>query len=321
LFIYIIRRIGFLVLTLVITSLLIFLISQVIPGDVCRVILGREAGDAALQNCRVELGFVNEAGQVVPAGIRYITWLGDFIQGEWGVSFATGEEIQPWVMGRLRNSLMLTVLVLLVSVPLATFLGVVAGLNEGRLIDTVISIGSLSVVGLPEFITGVILINLVAFQIDFIPANSSIPVDASFREAFPSLILPTITATLVLLAYITRLTRAGVIEELKQNYVRTAELKGLPRAKVLTKHVLRNALMPTIKVIGISIVCLICCFVFIENFFNYPGLGLLMVFAIDRRDLPTLQACVMISVIGFALANLFADLLYAALNPRIRISE
>jgi peptide/nickel transport system permease protein len=320
-FVYIVRRIGFLILTLVITSLLIFLISQVIPGDVCRVILGREAGEAALQNCRVELGFMDENGQAIPAGIRYIAWLGDFIQGNWGVSFATGEEIQPWVMGRLRNSLRLTVLVLLVSVPLATFLGVMAGLNEGRLIDTVISVGSLSVVGLPEFITGVLLINLVAFQIDFIPANSSIPVDASFRDALPSLILPAITATLVLLAYITRLTRAGVIEELKQNYVRTAELKGLSRAQVLSKHVLRNALMPTITVIGISIGWLISGLVVIENVFNYPGLGRLMVFAIDRRDLPTLQACVMISVIGFALANLIADLLYAALNPRIRIID
>jgi len=250
-------------------------------------------------NCRVELGFVDENSQAIPASIRYIAWLGDFIQGNWGVSFATGEEIQPWVIGRLRNSLMLTVLVLLVSVPLATFLGVMAGLNEGRLIDTVISVGSLSVVGLPEFITGVLLINLVAFQIDFIPANSSIPVDASFRDALPSLILPAITATLVLLAYITRLTRAGVI----------------------SKHVLRNALMPTITVIGISIGWLISGLVVIENVFNYPGLGRLMVFAIDRRDLPTLQACVMISVIGFALANLIADLLYAALNPRIRIND
>jgi peptide/nickel transport system permease protein len=123
------------------------------------------------------------------------------------------------------------------------------------------------------------------------------------------------------LAYITRLTRAGVIEELKQNYVRTAELKGLSRAQVLSKHVLRNALMPTITVIGISIGWLISGLVVIENVFNYPGLGRLMVFAIDRRDLPTLQACVMISVIGFALANLIADLLYAALNPRIRIND
>ena len=319
--IYIIRRIGFLGITLIITSLLVFLISQVIPGDVCRVILGREVGEIALQNCRLELGFIDDFGQPISAARRYITWLTDFVRGDWGTSFATGEEIQSWVMGRLRNSLMLSTVVLVVAVPLAILLGVVAGINEGKLIDSVISIGSLSVVGLPEFITGILLINLVAFRVAFIPANSSIPVDTPFREALPSLILPAISATLVLLAYITRLTRAGVVEELKENYVRTAELKGLPHAIVLFKHVLRNALLPTITVIAISIGWLISGLVVIENVFNYPGIGRLMVFAIDRRDLPTLQACVMISVVGFALANLIADLMYAALNPRIRVGE
>jgi peptide/nickel transport system permease protein len=319
--IYIFRRIGFLALTLIITSLLVFLIAQVIPGDVCRVILGREAGEAALQNCRVELGFVAEDGQPISAASRYVSWLSDFVTGNWGTSFATGEEIQPWVTGRLRNSLMLSAVVLVIAGPLAVFLGVIAGLNEGKPADTIISIGSLSVVGLPEFITGILLINLVAFRVDFIPANSSIPIDTPFIEAFQSLILPAVTATLVLLAYIARLTRAGVIEELKQNYVRTAKLKGLSRSTVLIKHVLRNALLPTITVIAISIGWLISGLVVIENVFNYPGLGRLMVFAIDRRDLPTLQACVMISVIGFALANLIADLLYTALNPRIRVGE
>jgi peptide/nickel transport system permease protein len=319
--IYILRRIGFLALTLAITSILVFLIAQVIPGDVCRVILGREAGEAALENCRVELGFVTEDDQPVPAVSRYLAWLTDFIQGDWGTSFATGEDIQPWVFGRLRNSLMLSAVVLVIAIPLAVVLGVLAGLNEGKLIDTIISIGSLSVVGLPEFITGILMINLVAFRVDFIPANSSIPVDTPFGEAIPSLILPAVTATLVLLAYIARLTRSGVIEELKQNYVRTAELKGLSRSTVLYKHVLRNALLPTITVTAISIGWLISGLVVIENVFNYPGLGRLMVFAIDRRDLPTLQACVMISTVGFSLANLIADLLYAALNPRIRIGE
>lgn len=319
--IYILRRLGFLVLTLIITSVLVFIIAQVIPGDVCRVILGREAGEAALQICRVELGFVDEDGGSISAVSRYVSWLTDFVTGNWGTSFTTGEEIQPWVFGRLRNSLMLSAVVLVFSIPLAVLLGVIAGLNEGKPADTIISIGSLAVVGLPEFITGILLINLVAFRVDFIPANSSIPVDTPFREAFPSLILPAITATLVLLAYIARLTRAGVIEELKQNYVRTAELKGLSRSTVLYKHVLRNALLPTITVIAISIGWLISGLVVIENVFNYPGLGRLMVFAIDRRDLPTLQACVMISVFAFALANLLADLLYTALNPRIRIGD
>ena len=133
------------------------------------------------------------------------------------------------------------------------------------------------------------------------------------------MVLPSLTATLVLLAYIARLTRAGVIEELKQSYVRTADLKGLPQATVIIKHVLRNALMPTITVIAISFGWLISGLVVIENVFNYPGLGRLLVFAIDRRDLPLLQAIAMITVVAFSTANLLADLLYAFLNPRIRL--
>jgi peptide/nickel transport system permease protein len=135
------------------------------------------------------------------------------------------------------------------------------------------------------------------------------------------LILPALTAMLVLLAYIARLTRAGVVAELKQPYVRTADLKGLPRRTVTVKHVLRNALLPTITVIAISLGWLISGLVVIENVFNYPGLGRLMIFAIDRRDLPLLQAVTMVTVLGFALANLGADVLYAVLNPRIRLGE
>jgi len=318
---YILRRFALLLLTLLVTSLLVFIIAQVIPGDVCRVILGREAGEAALTNCRIDLGFVDEEGQPVSAARRYFAWLSDFLRGDWGTSYATGEEILPWVMGRLRNTLMLSAVVLVMAIPAALVFGFIAGLNEGKTADNVISVGSLSVVGLPEFITAILLINLIAFNVEWIPANSSIPVNTPFMEALPSLILPALAATFVILAYIARQTRAGVIDELKQNYVRTAELKGLPRHKVLTAHIARNALLPTITVIAISIGWLISGLVVIENVFNYPGLGRLMVFAIDRRDLPTLQACVMISVIGFALANLAADLLYAGLNPRIRIGK
>jgi len=138
-------------------------------------------------------------------------------------------------------------------------------------------------------------------------------------ESLPMLILPALTATFVLLAYITRLTRAGVVEELKADYTRTAILKGINRRTVVVKHVLRNALLPTITVIAISFGWLISGLIVIENVFNYPGLGRLMVFAIDRRDLPLLQAVTLVTVLGFAFANLIADLLYAYLNPRIRL--
>ncbi len=311
---YILRRLAFLGLTMLLTSLLIFVITQLLPGDVCRVILGREVGENALEACRLDLGLDQ------PAPVRYFTWLGDFLTGNWGNSYSTDAEIRPLVMERLGNSLMLAGFTMLVGVPIAIGLGVIAALNEGKAIDNGISLGALAVVGLPEFVTGILLIEILAFRLG-LPANSSIRETATFAEAFPSLILPALTATFVLLAYVARLTRAGVIEELKQAYVRTAELKGLPRRTVIWRHVLRNAMLPTITVVAISFGWLISGLVVIENVFNYPGLGRLMVFAISRRDLPLLQAISLITVLGFALANLVADLLYAALNPRIRIGS
>lgn len=310
---YLLRRLGFLILVFLVTSLVIFIITQFLPGDVARVILGREAGEAAVQALRERLG-LND-----PLPVQYLRWLGDFVTGDWGESFSTKSAIRPLVLGRVSNSLMLAGITLLISVPLAVVLGVIAGLNENKLADNLISVTSLSVVGLPEFVTGLVLIEVFAFRLRLLPANSSIRPEATFGEALPMLILPALTATLVLLAYIARLTRAGVIEELKQPYVRTADLKGLPRRTVIFKHVLRNALMPTITIIAISFGWLISGLIVIENVFNYPGLGRLLVFAIDRRDLPLLQAVTLVTVLGFALANLVADLLYAYLNPRIRL--
>ncbi len=311
---YVLRRLGFLVLTLILTSLIIFIVTQLLPGDVARVILGREAGEEALQALRAELG-LND-----PLPIQYARWLVNFVTGDWGRSFSTRSDILPVVAARLRNSLMLAGVILVISVPLGILLGVLAGLNADGALDNLISVTSLSVVGLPEFVTGLVLIEIFAFRLRWFLANSSIRLGSPFLEALPQLILPAMTATLVLLAYIARLTRAGVIEELKQPYVRTAVLKGLPQRWVTVRHVLRNALLPTITVVAISFGWMISGLIVIENVFNYPGLGRLLVFAIDRRDLPLLQAVTMVTVVGFASANLIADLLYAYLNPRIRLS-
>ena len=315
---FLLRRIAFLALTILLTSVLVFLVTQWLPGDVCRIILGREAGAGAIENCRMELGL----NQSLP--VQYLNWLGDFLSGNWGISYSTNLPILPMVMDRLRNSLILGLVTLIISVPFAVTLGVIAGLNANKPIDNTISVASLAVVGLPEFVTGLVLIQVFSFGLrslglPYLPANSSIPPGTSFLEALPMLILPALTAMLVLLAYIARLTRSGVLAELRQGYVRTADLKGLPRRTVIVKHVLRNALLPTITVIAISIGWLISGLVVIENVFNYPGLGRMMIFAIDRRDLPLLQAVTMVTVLGFALANLGADLLYSLLNPKIRL--
>ncbi|MGW8225256.1 MAG: ABC transporter permease [Anaerolineales bacterium] len=314
---FLLRRAAFLALTVLLTSLLVFLVTQWLPGDVCRIILSREAGPVAIENCRQELGL----DQSLPA--QYINWLKDFISGNWGTSYSTNLPIFPMVIDRLRNSLILALVTLVISVPVAVILGVIAGLNANKPVDNVISVGSLAVVGLPEFVTGLVLIWLFSFSLrdlglPYLPANSSIPPEATFFDTLPMLILPALTAMLVLLAYIARLTRAGVLTELRQSYVRTADLKGLPRRTVVFNHVLRNALLPTITVIAISIGWLISGLVVIENVFNYPGLGRMMIFAIDRRDMPLLQAVTMVTVLCVALANLGADLLYSILNPKIR---
>lgn len=322
---FLLRRALFFVFTLIFTSLLIFALTRVLPGDVARVIAGgREASEERVEEVREDLQ-LNDS-----LIIQYANWSWNFIQGDWGTSTAfRGEDNQELIFERTRNSARLALVAILISLPLSIGLGIIAGLNEGKPADSAISLFSLSVVSLPEFVTALFLINTVALrwqdnpiadQIGWFPASSRVAADASFIEALPSLWLPAIAATLVLLAYIARLTRAGVIEELKRDYVRTAALKGLPRRTVIVKHVLRNALLPTITVIAISTTWLISGLVVIEFVFGYPGLGSLLILAITRRDLFLIQAIVMVTVSVVLVANFLADLLYAVVNPRIELN-
>ena len=310
---YLIRRVLLLLVTLLITSVIIFGLTQLLPGDVARLILGREARPEALEALREQLGLN------LPPTQQYLNWLGNFIVGDWGTSFTSGNApIRPLVLARLGDSLKLALMTLVIAVPLSIVLGVIAGLRENKPIDAGISLVSLAVVGLPEFVTGLVLINVLALGTGWFPASSA-PPGPDLGDWLRQLTLPALTATFVLLAYIVRLTRAGVIDELKKPYVRTAVLKGLPQRTVLFKHVLRNALLPTITVIALSFGWLIGGLIVIENVFSYPGLGRLMVAAVERKDIPLMQASVMVIIFFFALANLLADVVYALLNPRIRL--
>ncbi len=319
------RRFIFFIFTYLLTSLTIFFLLRVLPGDPARVIAGgREASEQQVMEIREELGLNVSIPQ------QYIDWGADFLRGDWGDSVAfRGADNRDLILERARNSARLALVALFISVPVSVLMGIIAGLNENKLTDTLISIWTLSVVSLPEFVTGLFLINIVALRWAdnplanllgwWFPSSSAVPANASFAEALPSLWLPAFAATLVLLAYISRLTRAGVIEELKRDYVRTAALKGIPYRDVIFRHVLRNALLPTVTVIAISITWLISGLVVIEFVFGYPGLGSLLIAAIERRDLLLVQAIVMVTVSIILFTNLLADLAYAALNPRIKL--
>ena len=320
------RRFIFFIFSFVFSSLLIFFLLRVLPGDPARVIAGgREATKQQVERIRAELGLD------APLPQQYLNWLGDFVRGDWGETIAfRGADNRDLILERARNSARLAFIALLLSIPISLLLGIVAGLRENKLPDFLISLLTLSVVSLPEFVTGLFLINAVALGMGrgplaealgwWFPASSAVPANASFNEMLPALWLPAISATLVLLAYISRLTRAGVIEEMKRDYVRTARLKGIAWQDVILRHVLRNALLPTVTVIAISVAWLISGLVVIETVFGFPGLGSLLIAAIERRDLPLAQAIVMVSVVVILVANLLADMAYAALNPRIKLA-
>ena len=310
--IYILRRIGFIVLTLILASIIIFAATQLLPGDVAQVMLGKFATPQALENLREELG-LND-----PAHVQYVNWLKDFVTGDWGISMVSRQPVRPLIAARLRNSAMLAGVALLFYVPVGIILGVIAALRREKALDQIISGFSMAFVGLPEFVTGLLLISGLAFGLGLFPANSSIAPGLSFGAALPSLILPAITVSLTGLGYITRMTRASTIDVLTMDYVRGADLKGMPGARVLGRHVLRNSLLPTVTVIAMGIGYLIGGLIIAESVFGYPGLGRLVVYGIQRRDVIMIQACSMVIVTVYSVSNLIADILYSILNPRIR---
>lgn len=311
---YIIRRLLLLGVTLLITSAIIFALTQLLPGDVARLILGRDASPEAIARFNANFGLDRPVIQ------QYFDWLGGFITGDWGRSYSGGNpQVRPLVSDRLSNSLILAGFTLLVSIPFSVLIGILAALRENTWVDSAVSVLSLSVVGLPEFVTGILLVNIFAIQLGWFESTSLIADDFTIREWLSALMLPAITASFVLVGYVARMTRAGMIDELKKSYVRTATLKGISPRQIIVKHVLRNALLPTITVIAISIGWLIGGLVIIENVFSYPGLGSMLVSAVEQKNIPLVQAIVMVIVFFFALSNLSADLLYALLNPRIRL--
>lgn len=313
--IYLLRRLGFIFLTLILASIIIFSVTQFLPGDVARIILGQFASEIAVDNLREELG-LNQ-----PLYTQYLNWAGNFITGDWGDSLVSRLPVRPMVMQRLGNSAMLAGLALVIYVPLGIVLGVIAALKRDKIVDQMISGFSMAFVGLPEFVSGLLLISFLAIGTGWFPANSSIDPESTFFEALPYLILPAITVSLAGLGYIARMTRSGTIDVLRTDYVRAAELKGLPGGQVLFRHVLRNSLLPTVTVVAMGIGWLLGGLIVTEAVYGYPGLGRLIVFGIQRQDLPIIQAASMIVVAVYSFSNLAADILYGLLNPRIRVGE
>jgi peptide/nickel transport system permease protein len=306
------RRIAFMALTLFIVSIVIFAVTELLPGDVAVMILGSEATDETLAALRTQLGLD------LPATTRYVDWLSSAARGDFGQSLRMRTDVGPLVIERLKNSVALAGIALAVGVPLALGLGIIAGLRKDRPADKAITVTTLLGISVPEFVIGSVLIMVFASIWPVLPATSMIDPQANPLESVRFLILPAATLVLVTLAHTARMTRASVIRVMRTDYVRTAFLKGMPRGRVIVRHVLPNALLPSITVIALNVGWMIGGLIVVETVFAYPGLGQLMIFAVTNRDVPLVQAVALLVALIYAAANLGADMLYAALNPRIR---
>ena len=306
------RRLVLVALVMAIVSVLIFGVVQILPGDVAVMILGTSATPTDLATLRVKLGLNR------PAPLRYLDWVGGTLGGDWGISLLYQMPVRPLVLERLERSAVLAGLALVVAVPLAVGLGVISALRRNGLVDQTVGLVTLVAVSLPEFIIGTALILVLAFRFALLPPASLIDPGTSLWRAAPRLVLPTLTLVLALLAHMTRMTRASMLEVLEQPYVRAARLRGLRPRRVILRHALRNALLPTVGIIAINVGYLIGGIVVVETVFAYPGLGRLMVDAVNHRDVPVIQMAALVIALAYALANLAADLAYAYLDPKIR---
>jgi peptide/nickel transport system permease protein len=309
---FLIIRLGLIVITLFVVSMAIFAITEVLPGDVATQILGQGATPERLEAVRRTMGLDQ------PAYIRYLDWVGGAVRGDLGTSLVQRIPITDMVKGRLFNSMVLASFAFLVAIPAAVATGIYAGVKRNSLGDRVASVVSLVGISLPEFVTGVLLIVVFSATLGWLPSSSIVEAGTSPLTRPAILVLPALTLTGVLFAYIMRMTRANVIEVMETNYVRTAVLKGIPMRRVILRHVVPNAMLPTISVIAINIGYMLGGLIIVENVFAYPGLGRLLLTSISTRDMPLLQALALIIAGTYAISNLLADLAYAALDPRIR---
>jgi peptide/nickel transport system permease protein len=276
------------------------------------MILGTSATPADLTALRQKLGLDR------PAPLRYADWMSGAARGEWGTSLLYQVPVRPLVLERLRRSAALAVLALAVAVPLAIGLGVLSALRRNGIVDQAVGLVTLVAVSLPEFIVGTVLVLVLAFRFAIFPPSSLIDPRVGLWSAAPSLVLPVLTLVLAVLAHMTRMTRASMLDVLEQPYIRAARLRGLRPRLVILRHALRNALLPTVGIVAINVGFLIGGIVVVETVFAYPGLGRLMVDAVNHRDVPVIQMAALVIAVTYALANLAADLVYAYLDPRIR---
>lgn len=306
------ERAALALVTLALLSALVFALGQLLPGDIGRAILGPLADPRAVAALDHQLGVDK------PVLVQYAHWISNFMHGDMGTSYAFREPVAPFIGNALANSARLAALAFVIVVPLGIAGGVWAALHAGRWPDRLLMIVGMSATVVPEFVSSIVLILVFGVWLRWLPTEAAYPANAGPLTALRHLILPALPLVFVLFGYLAKMARSGTVEALDADYTRTAILKGLPAHVVIMRHVLRNALPPTITVSATQLGYMVGGLVVVETLFHYQGIGLLIYDAATAKDFPMLEAGVLCVGIVYTLANLLADALLAALDPRTR---
>jgi peptide/nickel transport system permease protein len=300
------------VVTLFAVSVLIFVCTQILPGDVASAVLGQSATPETLAAFRKELGLDQ------PAYFRFFSWLFKALQGDLGVSLTNQRVIIDELRPRFGNTMFLAGYAAIIAVPLSVGLGIVAAIREGRPIDRISNILTLMTISVPEFFIGYLLIMIFSVQLGWFPSLSTVFAGMSFSDRVFATTLPAVTLTLLVAAHMLRMTRTSVLSIMSSPYIEMAFLKGMTRSRVVAYHALPNAAAPIITVVALNLAYLVVGVVVVEAVFTYPGIGQLMVDAVSKRDVPVIQACGLVFAGVFVTLNTLADIFAILVNPRLR---
>ncbi len=310
---FIVKRLALGLLTLVVISMMIFAVTQLLPSEPGRVIMGRDANDAAVAE------FNKEFGLDKPRLTQYTSWFGGFVTGDVGRSYTTRESIWKELSPRVGASLFLLACAGLLSIPLSIVVGTIAGLKRDRKFDNSSSIVLLLLAAMPEFVVGTLLvIFLSTFVFKWLPATTYISPDDPPWADPKGTILPVLTLVLAVMPYVARVMRASIIEVLESDYIEMARLKGLSERTVVTRHALPNSVGPVFQVIALNLAYLAGGVIITERLFNFPGIGLALVDAVRAHNLPVVQFLAMVIAAIYVLTNLVADIATVMVTPRLR---
>lgn len=309
---YLLRRLGFMALTLLFVTLITFIVTTILPGNVALLILGPNATDKSIQALQAQMGLDK------PLYIQYVDWVVGLVQGNLGTSLRFGQPVVSLIMEKLPKSLLLAGAATFIAIFLALPLGVIAAVKQNEMPDLFASMFGFIGVSIPIFLWGLVFILVFAVWLNVLPTGGYVPPSEDPVGTLTHLVLPASAMGFALTAYIMRMTRSSMLEVMSEEYIKLARSKGMTQRVIVLKHALRNAIIPVITVIAFQFSYAFGGVVVLEQVFFWPGIGRLTLTAIQSRDIPLLQGCIVVVALMYMLSNLAADILYGYFDPRIR---